>query len=123
MQEDLRIFKACADETRLRILFLLNEGELCVCELVQVLDMPQGKISRHLGILKQASLVQDRREGTWIYYAQNKADTQLKRLLCTYFKKANTDIITRDKTRLEELKDRGDICIPNPSPIRARATA
>ena len=48
LKEDLAVFKACSDETRLRLLFLLSERELCVCELVLILDMPQGKISRHL---------------------------------------------------------------------------
>ena len=75
MRTDLDIFKACSDETRLRILFLLSERELCVCELVAILDMPQGKISRHLATLKNASLVADRREGTWIYYALTEAES------------------------------------------------
>ena len=67
MRDDLEVFKACADETRLRLLVLLAERELCVCELVDILEMPQGKISRHLAVLRRADLVADRRDGTWIY--------------------------------------------------------
>lgn len=53
---------------RLRLLRLLLERELCVCELMRVLKTPQYKVSRHLGILKKAGLVRDWREGTWIHY-------------------------------------------------------
>jgi len=48
---------------------LLETGELCVCELMQVLDMSQPRISRHLGILKNAGLVNDRRQGKWVFYS------------------------------------------------------
>ena len=62
------MFKAFADETRLRILHLLAHGEICVCDLVGVLKLPQPKISRHLGYLRRAGLVKDRKEGLWRYY-------------------------------------------------------
>ncbi|GAA4503518.1 metalloregulator ArsR/SmtB family transcription factor [Pseudaeromonas paramecii] len=63
------LFRALADETRLRLmLLLLQEGELCVCELTEALDDLQPKISRHLKQLRHAGLVQDRRQGQWIFY-------------------------------------------------------
>lgn len=63
------LFDALADATRRRILALLaDQGELCVCELTAALDEIQPKISRHLGVLKDAGVVLSRREGTWIYY-------------------------------------------------------
>ena len=62
------IFKALADDTRLRILNLLRQREICVCEIVDVLDLCQSKVSRHLATLKHAGLVTCRREGPWIYY-------------------------------------------------------
>ena len=80
MRDDLEVFKACADETRLRLLVLLAERELCVCELVDVLEMPQGKISRHLAVLRRAGLVADRRDGTWICYSLRRPETSLARL-------------------------------------------
>ncbi|MCK9386790.1 MAG: metalloregulator ArsR/SmtB family transcription factor [Sulfuritalea sp.] len=64
-----RIFDAVADATRRRILALLaTQGELCVCELTAALDDIQPKISRHLGVLKDAGVVAPRREGTWMFY-------------------------------------------------------
>jgi ArsR family transcriptional regulator len=61
--------KAFADPTRLRILNLLHEGELCVCHLVEILDQAQPSISRHLALLRGAGLVCVRKEGNWRYYA------------------------------------------------------
>lgn len=61
-------FNALADETRLRILNLLSEGELCVCDLIRVLKEPQSKISRHLAYLRRARLVESRKKGLWMHY-------------------------------------------------------
>ncbi len=64
-----KFFYLLSDETRLRCLSLLQQkGELCVCDLMNALDMIQPKISRHLSILKKFGVVMDRRSGTWIYY-------------------------------------------------------
>ena len=117
MKEDLAIFKACADETRLRILFLLSERELCVCELVVLLNLPQGKISRHLAVLKNATLVSDRRDGTWIYYSLFKANTGLKRKLHNYLRQERIHLqaVTQDIARLHDLADQDKICVPKPS--------
>jgi ArsR family transcriptional regulator len=61
--------KALADQTRLRILLLLATGrELCVCELTQALDLAQPKISRHLAVLRESGLLQDRKTGLWVHY-------------------------------------------------------
>ena len=62
------LFRAFADPTRLRILHLLTPGELCVCDLVDVLRVPQPKVSRHLAYLRRAGLVLARREGFWTHY-------------------------------------------------------
>jgi ArsR family transcriptional regulator len=62
-------FAALADATRRRILTLLQEGgERCVCVLYETLDLPQPKVSRHLGVLRAAGIVATRREGLWIHY-------------------------------------------------------
>jgi len=69
MQTTVEIFKSLADETRLRLLILLQSGqELCVCDLMQALDMPQSTVSRHLATLKRCGWLQDRRGGVWMYY-------------------------------------------------------
>jgi ArsR family transcriptional regulator, arsenate/arsenite/antimonite-responsive transcriptional repressor len=63
------VFKALSDETRLRMLgLLLREGEICVCDFVEVLAVTQSKASRHLRYLVNAGLLQDRRAGIWVYF-------------------------------------------------------
>src|SRR5436305_13318310 len=63
------VLAALADRTRLRLLNLMADGEVCVCFFVEILDEPQPKISRHLGLLRRAGLVAARREGKWMHYS------------------------------------------------------
>ncbi|MNX60109.1 HTH-type transcriptional repressor AseR [compost metagenome] len=63
-----RLFKALGDEVRLRLLHLVKDQEVCVCDLVDVLGMPQGTLSHHLSVLSQAGLVTARKQGRWNYY-------------------------------------------------------
>ena len=63
-----RFFSALADRTRLRLLNLMGDGEVCVCYFVEVLKMSQPKISRHLAYLRRAGVVAARREGKWMHY-------------------------------------------------------
>lgn len=63
------IFQSLGEEIRLRILALLFEEELCVCDLVAVLQLPQSTVSRHLAQLKKSGWIRDRRVGVWIYYS------------------------------------------------------
>jgi DNA-binding transcriptional ArsR family regulator len=60
--------KALSDPTRLKIIYLLQDGELCVCEIISALNKPQSTVSHHLNILKKAEFIQGRKEGLWIYY-------------------------------------------------------
>jgi ArsR family transcriptional regulator len=64
-----RVFHALSDETRLCIVAMLQPGERCVCELTEALGAAQSRLSFHLKTLKDAGLVQDRREGRWVYYS------------------------------------------------------
>lgn len=84
MTEIAAVFSALSDETRLRILALLANGELCVCQIESVLRMQQSKISRHLTVLRQAGLVSGRREGVWIHYSlpESKDDFHLRVVDC-----------------------------------------
>lgn len=69
MKYHSQILKALADPIRLRIILLLqSEGELCVCDLMAVLKLPQSTVSRHLAYLKRSCLVDIRRQGVWMYY-------------------------------------------------------
>lgn len=63
-----RLFRALGNETRLRLLSLIGEREVCVCELVTALGLPQPKISQHLACLRSAGVVEARREGKWMHY-------------------------------------------------------
>jgi ArsR family transcriptional regulator len=76
-----RIFRAFADPTRLRILSLLTKGELCVCEIVNALDVPQPTASRHLAYLRRAGLVVARKDGLWIHYRLAPARSPLQKKL------------------------------------------
>ena len=69
--EALRWFRALGDDTRLRLVDLLRDGEHCVCDLTDALEAGQSRLSFHLKTLKDAGLVTDRRQGRWIYYALN----------------------------------------------------
>lgn len=63
-----RFFQALGDNTRLRLLNLMGEQEICVCYFVEILGQPQPKISRHLAYLRNAGIVEARREGKWMHY-------------------------------------------------------
>lgn len=75
------IFRALSDRTRLRILNLLRAGELCVCDIVSVLDVPQPTASRHLAYLRKAGLVLARREGLWQFYRLASAQSSFHKKL------------------------------------------
>jgi ArsR family transcriptional regulator len=97
-----RLFKALGDETRLRIIALLSHGELCVCHLQEALELPQPNVSRQLGILRAAGLVEDRREGSWVYYRLLRqenpdCDRQVRGLVHGF---AKDDVLRRDVERL-----------------------
>jgi len=68
MREFMNITKALADESRVRLLLALNGGELCVCQLTELLGSAPSTVSKHLSVLNQGGLVNSRKEGRWIYY-------------------------------------------------------
>ena len=68
MRDVLDITKALADGNRLRVLLALREGELCVCQIVALLRLAPSTTSKHMSILRQARLVESRKEGRWMYY-------------------------------------------------------
>lgn len=76
-----QIFRARSDRTRLRILNLLLGGELCVCDIVSVLSVPQPTASRHLAYLRKAGLVLTRNEGLWRYYRLSPPNTSFHKHL------------------------------------------
>jgi len=68
MRTFMNITKALSDENRVRILMALRNGELCVCQIIELLGLAPSTISKHLSILFQSGLLESRKEGRWIYY-------------------------------------------------------
>lgn len=68
MIEILNITKALADENRVRALMMLAGGELCVCQIIEMLGLAPSTVSKHMSILRNAGLVETRKDGRWIYY-------------------------------------------------------
>src|SRR5947209_4802944 len=97
-----RLFRALADRTRLRVLNLIGEQELCVCYFVEILGMSQPKISRHLAYLRNAGIVIARRDGKWMHYKFVKPENQAAaRILDEVFAGMEHDpAMQRDRARL-----------------------
>ncbi len=87
MDKILPIFKALSDETRLRILSLMKDGEICVCDIAETLKMTQPNISFHLSMLKEAGLIKDRKNGRWVHYSLDESDMFTRFLLMGMFEK------------------------------------
>jgi ArsR family transcriptional regulator len=102
MKDLVTIFKALSDETRLRILKLLDHGELCVCDIVAAFDMIQPKVSFHLNVLKQAGLLRDRKDGKWMHYRIDDSDLFKRFLILSVIEKIPPDMLEEDTRRLEE---------------------
>ncbi len=68
MQDFLSITKALSDENRVRVLMALDSGELCVCQIIELLKLAPSTVSKHMSILKQARLVEGEKNGKWVYY-------------------------------------------------------
>jgi ArsR family transcriptional regulator len=100
-----RFFRALGDETRLRIVALLSHGELCVCHLQAALGLSQPNISRQLGILRGAGIVEDRRKGNWVYYRLlPQEDEDRERHLEALSKSfSRRDVLRRDVVKLQKV--------------------
>ena len=103
MKNTVQLFKALSDETRLRILALLFDRELCVCDFMAVLELPQSTASRHLAYLRNAGWVTDRRQTKWMYYQINTANKKLSQDLLAVLHQhlPLMVVIEQDKKRLE----------------------
>ena len=99
------LFKAFADETRLRLLSLVSRGELCVCDLMEVLGVPQSKVSQHLAALRSAGLVTARREGRWKHYtlARPGGRVHARLLSCLGDCLAELVVLKRDQEKLRKI--------------------
>jgi len=101
MNELVTIFKALSDETRLRVIKLLEQGELCVCDITAALDMVQPKVSFHLSALKEAGLIKDRKQGKWIHYSLTEKDLFRRMLILSACERMQDSTISGDRKRLD----------------------
>jgi ArsR family transcriptional regulator len=101
MLDLMHILKALSEETRLRILKLLEHGELCVCDIVAALDMVQPKVSFHLNVLKEAGFLKDRKQGRWTHYSIDDSDLFRRFLLVSVFERVPKDALAEDRKRLD----------------------
>ncbi len=110
-QVDL-MFRAFSDRTRLRILHLLREGELCVGDIVKVLRVPQPTASRHLAYLRRAGLVVSRTNGLWRHYRLAPGRTEFHRNLLRCLRSCFGDVpeIGQDAGRLQRVLKSGGCC-------------
>jgi ArsR family transcriptional regulator len=98
-------FAALADENRLRLLYLMKEGEICVCYLQGVLQTNQPKISRHLAYLKRAGLVEARRDGKWMHYRLKKLESSQEKVLSEILQRLEKEApIKKDAQRLKQIQ-------------------
>ncbi len=101
----MAVARALADESRVRILLALEEGELCVCQIIELLDLAPSTISKHMALLKQARLVRSRKDGRWIYYRlAQEAPTPVSKAIdwvCSSLKE--TPEIIRDREHLRQI--------------------
>ena len=115
MRATLRVTKALADIQRVRILMMLGPGELCVCQIVEVLCLAPSTTSKHLSILSAAGLVDSRKEGRWMYYRLPEgADGALARPVLRWLRGTlkNDEAIKQDrkKRRTVVCCDPGSLC-------------
>jgi ArsR family transcriptional regulator len=95
-------YKALADATRLRILALLVEGEVCVCEIHDTLRLPQPTASRHLAYLRRTGLVAARRDATWMHYRLADLDPVVKAIVQhAAHAMSHVSAATKDRRRFE----------------------
>jgi DNA-binding transcriptional ArsR family regulator len=83
MRELMAVLKALADENRVRIVAVLRSQELCVCQIVELLGLAPSTVSKHMAILKQARLVESRKEGRWMFYRLAKEEATAEAIKMT----------------------------------------
>lgn len=114
MEFFLDITKALADETRLRILMLLKEKELCACQIIECFNLSGATVSKHLSILKRAKLITSRKDGRWVYYKLVDLKNEVIKDSIELVQKSlkNEDLIESDYKKLTEILkiDASELC-------------
>jgi DNA-binding transcriptional ArsR family regulator len=106
MREVMTVIKALADDSRMRIFLALTSGELCVCQIVELMGFAPSTVSKHMSILKQAYLVDGRKEGRWMFYRleEKNAPVEAKRIAALVSQLlADDPQIREDAKRLKQI--------------------
>jgi len=106
------MFRAFSDRTRLRILHVLQEGELCVGDIVEILNVPQPRVSRHLAYLRKSKLVTTRKSGTWSHYSLSSATSPFHKKLLECLTNCFREVpeIQADTARAKKVRKSGGCC-------------
>ena len=104
MENYIRIFKALSDATRIRILWLLIEtdSELCICEIMDSLDLAQYNISKHAKELKRAGILKERRSGRFVFYSIAKSGDNFKKKIFAAVENISANLFLQDNKRLKK---------------------
>ena len=103
MNQISELFKVLSDDTRLRIINLLDKQDLCVCELVDILNLSQPKISKHIARLRSINLVSTKRNEQYIYYSLDRNNLDYMSIITTVLQTSNT-ILLEDIRNLEKVE-------------------
>ena len=106
MREILDIAKALADGNRLRVLTALASGELCVCQIVELLELAPSTVSRHMSILHQARLIEGRKDGRWMYYrlaGEEASQAVVQAIAWVRENLARSPQVRQDRRKLKEI--------------------
>lgn len=115
MRDVMAVLKALADENRVRVLMALRPEELCVCQIVELLGLAPSTVSKHMAILKQARLVDSRKEGRWMFYrlTEEGVPAEVREIIATLARWVADDPRSReDAKQLKRIlkMDRDELC-------------
>ena len=121
MSDLVTFSKALADPTRLRIVRLVIEDALCVCELADILEMPQSSVSSHVQIIRKAGLLEGEKCEKWTYFQIHRDYRKLILSLVKFFGDSDEPILATDAKRLiQRLAKRENSCCPGPKTLSVR---
>ncbi len=107
MREFMTIVKALGDENRVRALLALRGGELCVCQIIELLALAPSTVSKHMSILKQAGLVEGTKRGRWVYYrlpsAEETSPPATEAIAFVLRLLSDDPVVSRDEERLRQV--------------------
>ncbi len=121
MENLVTFSRALADPTRWRIVRLVMDDALCVCELADILEMPQSSVSSHVQIIRKAGLLESEKCEKWTYFQIHRAYRKLIQSLVEFFSGSDDSVVKNDATRSSQrLAKRENSCCPGPKTLSVR---